>query len=192
MSTSTTSPEISGRKLMISTVGAALVALVILVIAVLPAEFGRDPTGLGQALGLTALSQASDGPADLVPDGRSGTSGADMPSVVAEAAAYATEQRTLTLAPGEGVEIKALMAQGQSFVFSWNASEPVHFDMHGEPPGDADDFESYWRERSRSASSGLLIAPFDGTHGWYWKNPNSGPVTINVQLSGFFEKVYRP
>ena len=98
----------------------------------------------------------------------------------------------MTLAPGEGVEIKALMAQGQSFVFSWNASEPVHFDMHGEPPGDADDFESYWRERSRSASSGLLIAPFDGTHGWYWKNPNSGPVTINVQPSGFFEKVYRP
>ena len=37
---------------------ALLVAVIILLTAVLPAEFGKDPTGIGAALGLTALYSA--------------------------------------------------------------------------------------------------------------------------------------
>ena len=44
-----------GRRLAIATAGALIVAAVILVAAVLPAEFGRDPLGTGKALGLLDL-----------------------------------------------------------------------------------------------------------------------------------------
>ncbi|MBR9814605.1 hypothetical protein GYB61_12195 [bacterium] len=181
----------SRRKLMVSTLIAALVAGVILLVAVLPAEYGRDPTGLGQLLGLTALG-ANAGADAVVPAEVIDAETVAIPSVTASPVAYATEKRSLTLQPGDGVEIKAVMHQGQSFVFHWAATRPVHFDMHGEPPGDSDTFESYWRERSRADASGLFVAPFNGTHGWYWKNPTNSAVTIDVELSGFFERVYRP
>ncbi|MBR9813899.1 hypothetical protein GYB61_08610 [bacterium] len=183
----------SGRKLMVSTLIAALVAGVILLVAVLPAEYGRDPTGLGQLLGLTALGADATAGADaVVPAEAIDADNVGVPVVTASPAAYATEKRSLTLKPGEGAEIKAVMRQGQSFVFNWAATSPVHFDMHGEPPGDGDTFESYWRERSRADASGLFVAPFDGTHGWYWKNPTNSAVTIDIALSGFFDRIYRP
>ena len=39
------------------TVVAAVVAVIVLVTAVLPAEYGIDPTGIGNAFGFTALNQ---------------------------------------------------------------------------------------------------------------------------------------
>ena len=47
----------SRRKLIFGIVAAFLTAAVILVVFVLPAEYGRDPTGLGRALGLGVLSE---------------------------------------------------------------------------------------------------------------------------------------
>ena len=41
---------------------------------------------------------------------------------------------TVTLQPGDGAEIKAYMARGRRFVFTWTAAGgAVNFDMHGEP-----------------------------------------------------------
>jgi hypothetical protein len=51
-------PELpSARRLLKSTVLAALVAAAILVTIVLPAEYGVDPTGIGRALGLTQMGE---------------------------------------------------------------------------------------------------------------------------------------
>ena len=51
-----TSVHPSKQKLAKATIVAALVAIVILFVAVLPAEYGIDPLGTGAALGLTSLS----------------------------------------------------------------------------------------------------------------------------------------
>ncbi len=99
---------------------------------------------------------------------------------------------SVTLQPGVGAEIKALMRAGESFVFSWTADAPVHFDMHGENPNDGDSYASYWRDRSQTAAHGSFSAPYDGTHGWYWKNPGSAPVTVTVKVCGYYEKLYQP
>jgi len=50
-------PIVAARERLMMAVGAALlVSGMILVLAVLPAEFGVDPTGIGARLGLTAMS----------------------------------------------------------------------------------------------------------------------------------------
>ena len=99
----------------------------------------------------------------------------------------------LTLQPDEGSEIKAAMRKGEQFVFSW-ASEggKVNFDMHGERPNAGDQFTSYWKGQQQSKAQGTFAAPFDGTHGWYWRNRGDKPVTVKVKVSGFYEKLYRP
>ena len=64
--------------------------------------------------------------------------------------------------------------------------------MHGEKPNDGDNFSSYWKDRDQSEAHGSFVAPFDGVHGWYWKNRGSEPVTVTVKVSGYFDKLYMP
>jgi hypothetical protein len=57
-----TSPPVSGEtpssaSLLRSTLIAAVVAGVLLVTCVLPAEYGVDPTGVGRVLGLTQMGE---------------------------------------------------------------------------------------------------------------------------------------
>lgn len=53
----------SKNQLLRGTAIAAIVAAVLLVVAILPAEYGIDPTGIGKRLGLTALHNAAPAPA---------------------------------------------------------------------------------------------------------------------------------
>ena len=191
---------------------ALLFALIVLVTAVLPAEYGKDPTGIGAALGLTALysadEQASTSPSAGIESGTStplavpsqppltATDPAqsfNLDAVRAQSTAFRSDEMSVTLAPGKGAEIKAKMLEGASFVFSWTAvGGPVNFDMHGEKPNDGDKFTSYWLDNQKAQAHGRFVAPFTGVHGWYWKNKGAVPVTITVKVSGYFEPLYRP
>ena len=65
--------EASRRALLIATASALSAAIVILVIAVLPAEYGVDPTGIGNRLGFARLYGAEAGsppPLCTVPKGK--------------------------------------------------------------------------------------------------------------------------
>lgn len=99
---------------------------------------------------------------------------------------------TLTLQPGKGAEIKATVAKGQSFVFQWTASADVLVDMHGELPDAHDEDTSYWVDGAQREGAGLFVAPFDGNHGWFWQNRGKQPVTIQVKVTGFQTKIFRP
>ncbi len=182
---------------------AIVIALAILIAAVLPAEYGIDPTGIGGKLGLGKLASASlDTPSARTAAGAAPTQ--ETPTVVAPLAPiqavlqrklpFRSNEMALTLKPGEGAEIKAAMRTGDHFVFSWDVENgKVNFDMHGEPPNAGnDDFTSYWKGREHSEGHGIFTAPFDGTHGWFWRNRGSAPVTVRVKVSGFYEKLYRP
>jgi hypothetical protein len=171
---------------------AVLIAGVLLITAVLPAEYGIDPTGIGEKIGLTAMRQAdkpTDTSAEFVPIAAS-----PLTAVWRSPTAYRNETRTLTLQPNQGAEIKALMKAGERYMFSWKAEGGVvSFDMHGDKlDAKKDEFTSYWIDRAKSESHGAFEAPFDGIHGWYWKNQGAKPVTITVQVAGYFEKLYRP
>lgn len=167
-------------------------AAALLVTSVLPAEYGIDPTGVGAALGLTALNEAVEPAATeaLLPTATANP--AAVEPVVAYDVPYRSGEMTLTLAPGQGAEIKAKMQEGEPLVFSWKSSRPVSFDMHGDHMDGTDAFTSYWKDRAQTEAHGSLVAPFKGAHGWYWHNKGSVPVTVTVKASGYFDKLYRP
>ena len=170
---------------------AAIVAAVILTVAVLPAEYGIDPTGIGSALGLKKVpaSAAAAEPAQVLPTAAAGAG----PIVDKTDLALRNDEMSVTLKPGEGAEIKASIKKGQHFVFSWAADGPVKADMHGEPyNAKPNEFTTYWKVPQQTGAQGAFTAPFDGIHGWFWRNRTDKPVTINVKVSGFQEKLYRP
>ena len=181
---------------------AAVVAAALLVVIVLPAEYGIDITGAGSRLGLTAMS-AEEG--DEVDDEGESPPAESMPSEAAEEpvsalnalwksdAAFQSGEMSLTLKPNEGAEIKALMDAGERFVFSWESEGPVNFDMHGEElNAGKDEFTSYRKGRNERSGHGAFVAPFAGTHGWYWRNRGTTPVTVKVRTSGYYEKLFKP
>jgi hypothetical protein len=186
----------TNRQLIAATIIAVAVAAVVLVTAVLPAEYAIDPTGIGHRLGLTAMSAGARANDPLL---------AEMDPAFALAPATARDavwksavaprgdRHSLTLRPGEAGEIKADMRAGDRFVFSWNAEGgSVSFDMHGDKPGAAGDgFTTYWKGRDAREAHGAFEAPFAGRHGWYWRNRGDKPVTITVSTSGFYDKLYR-
>ncbi|KVW95553.1 hypothetical protein [Thiobacillus denitrificans] len=205
MNTHNTHPLPTLPQLIKATGGALIVAAAILIAAVLPAEHGIDPTGVGKALGLTRLNAPSEETAaPLLP----AVSAATLPSSAAAAAPmvqtlaaavtkseapFRSDEMSLTLQPGEGAEIKASMRKGEQFVFTWSVEGgKVNFDMHGERPNAGNEFTSYWKDTQQTGAQGAFVAPFDGTHGWYWRNRGDKPVAVKVKVSGFYETLYRP
>jgi len=173
---------------------AVLAAGAILITTVLPSEFGIDPTGIGKALGLTALS-ATTAEAAKLPD-RIAEPGPDVQTraqtVSKSDVPFRSGEMSLTLQPDEGAEIKATMRKGEQIVFNWATDGgSVNVDMHGEKPNAGDKFTSHWKAKQVTSDQGSFVAPFDGTHGWYWRNRGDKPVTVNVKVSGFYEKLAR-
>ena len=162
---------------------ALLVAAVILVTAVLPAEYGIDPTGIGESIGLLRPpASAIDMSIPVTAEAAATVTKADV--------AYRSDEMTLTLKPGEGAEIKATMARGGSYVFSWSVEGgAVEFDMHGEHTDGSGGEASYAKGEDATGGSGTFHAPFDGRHGWFWQNLTWEPVTVKLKTSGFYTKI---
>ena len=182
----------SVRQLNKATAFAAATAAILLVTTVVPAEYGIDPTGVGSALGLKAMGvakQAEQNAENEAPAAETLAS-TDNASVAGEApAANQNGKVTLTLQPGEGREVKATMKAGEEFEFTWATNKnAVNYDQHGEVFGAASDEYTSYDKGTKASSTGKFRAPFDGTHGWYWRNRTEGPVTITVSATGQFSK----
>lgn len=181
--------------------GVALVAAgAILITTVLPAEHGIDPTGIGKALGLTTLHNSQG--AVTKSDGNGVVAAAVAAPVVSapvtitskQVTPYRADTRQITLQPGEGLEFKTRLEKGAALIYSWKTQqgEKINHEFHGEPlNAKADVYESYILEKQVSESSGTLIAPFTGTHGWYWRNKNTTPVTVMLNASGFYADLFK-
>jgi hypothetical protein len=197
----------SGRQLLMLTGLALAIAAVILFIMVLPAEYGIDPTGIGRRLGLASLSGGPAPKPAPEPASKTAPAPAREPEKVLTltpppaagtvwraSRPYRSDELSLTLRPNEGAEIKASMQQGERFIFTWVAEGgAVNFDMHGEEFNAPNDkFTSYWKGSNAVNGHGEFQAPFSGTHGWFWRNRGSAPVTVMVKTAGFYDKLYKP
>jgi hypothetical protein len=181
-----------------ATLGATVAAAAILTLVVLPAEWGIDPTGVGTALGLTRMAAGAeaDDP-DMPATGAAAASAISIPPQVkdniAAKTAWRTDERTLTLPPHSGIEVKAHMVKGDHLIFRWTATGPVRMDMHGEPKGGKEgEFSTYWKQKKLSEAQGSFTAPFEGTHGWYWRNGGETPVVITLKSAGFYNDLFEP
>ena len=171
------------------------VAGAILVTTILPAEYGIDPTGIGGVLGLTPMGEMKRAAAaapeavadsgDIIMDAAPSTPSAATPAT----AASQTAEVRLTLQPNEGSEVKATMKAGGEFDYVWSTNgAQVNFELHGEPFGAASDEYTTYEKGTSAGADGKFRAPFDGTHGWYWRNRTGTPLTITVKATGVFEK----
>ena len=188
MTETTELPRTASKAGILKATGIALgVALAILFIAVLPAEYGIDPLRTGRLLGLTGISKAA--------ESSSGTGGRATPAVTgiyrAEPATYKTDSEDLALQPGEGVEIKYHMQKGAAMLYAWKATGKVRFEFHGEPDRkpNKDYFESYELDNKsgQDHSFGSFTAPTTGIHGWFWENKGRSEVTIHLTTAGFYD-----
>jgi hypothetical protein len=120
--------------------------------------------------------------------------GAGQATLTRSPTPYRSDEMSLVLKPGEGGEIKAVMAAGQHFVYTWAAAGgTVDVDMHGEAfEAKGEDATSYWKDEYQPGDQGVFTAPVAGRHGWFWQNLNDDPVTITVKTSGFYERLIRP
>jgi len=110
---------------------------------------------------------------------------------VAQPRPFRLQTMQVTLLPGQSTEILAAMQPDDTVVFLWvSIGGAVNVDMHGDGAPYEGDPGSYHKGRHEDQGYGSFKAPFEGSHGWHWTNPNERPVTIGVTLSGFFDDLY--
>jgi hypothetical protein len=171
-------------------VGAALlVAGLILVMFVLPAEFAVDPLGTGARLGLLPLGvvgQQVDALNTAAREaGKAGAAGGAI--IVAQETPFQQESVEFKLAPKEGMEYKYRLDKGEALLYSWNATAPVNYELHAEPDGAPAGYaHSYEKKDAFTQASGTLTAPFPGIHGWYWENTTNQEVTVSLKTAGYY------
>lgn len=179
-----------------STLIALIVATILMVTVVLPAEYGKDPTGVGSLLGLTEMgrikmSLAQEAAADAGHAEEALTQPAAPASVAPTAnmqapGAERNDEMTVTLAPDQATEIKATLTQGQKVTFKWSSTGPVNFDIHGD--SQAVNYHSYGKG-TKATDEGVIVAKFDGNHGWYWRNRTAAPVTLTLKAQGAYSDI---
>ncbi len=193
------------RRLAFSLVAAA----VLLVLFVLPAEYGIDPTGLGGKLGLTALKH-NDAAAPkqtvvlqdvvggnerlttvTVGDGRQPVPLPNPDVSQLQDGAPVTETKKIYLGVDDKTEVKAQLQKGKMIVYSWSVDDgKVYVDFHGHDPSLGDKFWVRYEEADGiSGRNGSLVAPFTGQHGWYLMNVSDKPVTVTLTVTGFQDKL---
>ena len=176
------------RKLAMTTAIAIVVAAIILMTVVLPAEYGLDLLGTGEALGLTPLAgvmnpiiteeEAPVGSVKLIPTQEG--------PVGHYAAPYKTDTTKFVLGPYEYVEYKYRLEKDATMLYSWTADGGLLHDLHGDRDGAPVDASESFDKEPRRQASGTFTAPFPGIHGWFWENPGGETVTVTLASAGFY------
>ena len=174
-------PRPSRRAILTGAAVAVVGACLLTVFAVLPAEYGIDPTGFGKATRLTEIAHPANKylarglkrtgvftPSDTPPPPEPG----------------AKDHWSFEIGPYEGIELKYVLDQGMPITFFWSATGPLDYDMHAHPfDGGTDLTESYSIAKADHLG-GRYVAAFTGIHGWYWQNRSFNRVTLTLDASG--------
>jgi hypothetical protein len=194
----------STKRLAVSSLVAIAGAAIALVAVVLPAEYGIDPTGIGRALGLTAINAPARTIeiADVI-GGNEQYREVEIPEfgqpvplpnpAVHQDEAEPPKTRTLevSIPPEKETEIKMVMQTNKMIEYSWRVDRgSVYTDFHGhDPAAGSEYFVRYKEQQEGTGNNGSLVAPFAGEHGWYWLNYNEFPVVVTLTISGYFDDV---
>lgn len=181
-----TPPPPSSSALVKATLVALVVAAIVLVTAVLPAEYGIDPLGFGRATGLTDLFAAG-GEEDAAATPATVTPGLAGP-VFPRPYEWRVDEREFTVAPGTGLEFKYELDRGATMLYSWKATGFVDYDFHTEPEGKPSSESDSFDKGNASQRRGAYTAPYDGIHGWYWENTSTRDITVTLQTAGFYDE----
>ena len=204
------SPVLNKKQLLKSVLIAVIIGALVLVGAVLPAEYGMDPLGTGKLFGFNRLyvdetSESSNSIQSLPtmdfetieltklgsPPSTPKPSASEDP-VPAKQLDMRSDTIQIKVPAGKGIEYKFMSLKLGSVKYDWTTSENaiVYIDFHGEvyeenPPEEVF-YESYTVAYSNNMA-GTFTAPFKGKHGWYFRNKNKADVTVTLHLIGQYE-----
>lgn len=182
----------TNRQLVKATAFAVVTATVLLVTVVLPAEYAIDPTGAGRLLGYSEMGEIKQQLAAEAAADEQNTAVEEVPTLAdtSGSGSERTDVTELTLAPGEGAEVKAIMAEGASLQYEWSVQDGhVNFDTHADAPGIS--YHGYAKGRESTGEAGTLVAAFDGSHGWFWRNRSGATVTVTLKTDGSYSEIKR-
>ncbi|SDE92252.1 hypothetical protein SAMN05421636_108310 [Pricia antarctica] len=200
-------PILEKSKIIKATLISLLVGAVLLVVAVLPAEFGMDPTGAGKLLGFsklyvpeeagtTSLGTMASNPSNQIIKLEKAGSGPDVDRPVEADNPPPTtplssrEDETKVVVPaGKGIEFKINMLKYGKMKYEWTTSnnEILYFDFHGEVKQEKEVKEVYFESYTIANSNnmvGTFYAPYEGKHGWFFRNASDEDVVVNLRLKG--------
>lgn len=178
---------------------ALVIATVLLVSAVLPAEYNIDPLGIGKATGFSKLyvgdkeaenTAGSQTPHKVLTLDNVGSGDASPRPVAADNPAPAsqlaerTDEVSVLVPAGKGLEYKVDMLKYGRMKYEWITDKgELYFDFHGEVKNVNDYFESYTLAYANNMA-GSMTAPFEGPHGWYFKNNSNEDITVKIKMKG--------
>ncbi len=173
------------NRLAVATGAALLVAGLVLVAVVLPAEYALDPLGTGAKLGLLDLGLTGQ-QVDALEAGKGAAAGGGT-ILAPQDAAFKQETITFEAQPREGFEYKYRLEKGEALLYSWTSSAPMNTEFHAEPDGAPRGYaQTYEKKDGMTGASGTLTAPFSGIHGWYWENTTDQPATVTLATAGYY------
>ena len=195
----------SRKQVAIGSLVAVVVGSITAVFFVLPAELGIDPTGFGEATGLTGLAASGSGENIYLQRGLKRTN-VLLPLEATASPDQATLRSTLAskglavpaglqvrtdhweyeLLPYENIEMKYRLAQGQPMIFAWHASKPLNYDMHSVPDQGGNEATESFAITDGPSQTAVYVAPFTGIHGWFWQNRSLEDVTLTIDTVGGF------
>ena len=96
----------------------------------------------------------------------------------------------ITIPARRGLEYKLLLAEGATLEYQWKADKGrLFFDLHGDPEGDTTGYFKSFTKGTKALASGSLTSVFKGVHGWYWKNNNTFPVIVTLNVDGEYQRI---
>ena len=181
----------TSEQLLKSTIIAIMVAIILLVMVILPAEYGTDPTGVGKLLGLKEMGEIK---MNLLDEFQKESSQENAVSSMdidhTEDIIENEDVVEQTLEPGQAIEIKLEMKSGALVQYKWETTKGgLNYDLHGDGYKGSQKFVSYKKGRMVQSDSGELQAEFDGYHGWFWRNREKFSVTVIIQTSGDYIQI---
>lgn len=191
----------STKQLLKSTALAAAVAATLLITCILPAEYGIDPTGIGQAIGLKKMGEIKQQlhqEADAEATASVIAAPLEQPTAISTSAANTPlslqqHEMRVTLEPNQATEIKLSMPKATVVQYRWvTEGGGLNFDTHGDIVNAPKDFyHGYGKGVNQTEDAGQLTAAFDGKHGWFWRNRGKQAVTVTLTTKGAYEKIER-
>ena len=185
---------LSAQRLILSVLATLGLAVLIVLGAILPAEFNRDPLGVGRLSGLSRLWAPDEKMVDPNGGGVARAREYDIP--------FRSDVVEIPLgdfmagADKSELEYKVRMKKDATLIYSWEAigtAEPrdFHFDQHGHttPAAGQPMTVATYKQAFGLKQQGALTAPFDGIQGWQFSNSSEKPVMVRLRLAGFYELI---
>jgi hypothetical protein len=200
-------PNLTKDQILKSLLIALLIGTVVLISAVLPAEYGIDPLGTGKLFGFSKLYQGNN-QTEIIetasslnfnkikmeklgsPQSTPKPSEANNPPPEVQ---YSNREDSIeVIVPAKkGIEYKFKSLKYGNIKYEWTTDKGiVYIDFHGEVKQENLPknvfYESYTLAYSNNMA-GTLTAPFEGKHGWYFRNETNEDIVVTIRLNGQYE-----